>query len=180
MQMGLGTKKGWASLRSRLCKLGRALGLPVRRVPSAAERPTQLFRDQHRELLALATQVESCLVVFERSGHGAAVRECLSRLLGRLETHLIAEDCFMYPALMGHSHADLSQMAKTFAEEMGGLSQVFASLRLRWASVAAIEAAPNQFSQEMKGFLTALRERIEREDRELYALADQRSNLRFY
>ncbi|MBH9553190.1 hemerythrin domain-containing protein [Inhella gelatinilytica] len=169
------------ALRRALWRWGRALGLPLRAPPDpSGPPPTQLFRDQHQELLALATQLESCLAAFRRSGSASQVRECLSRLLGRLETHLIAEDCFMYPALLNHMHEDLANLAKDFAGEMGGMAGVFVQLGQRWASASSIEAHPEAFESEVTGFLTALRDRIEREDRELYAMADQRGDLNFY
>lgn len=58
---------------------------------------------------------------------------------------------------------------------MGNLKETFGAYLKRWNSALKIKAQYEQFRLETQTILTALTQRIAREDQELYEMADQGS-----
>lgn len=99
------------------------------------------------------------------------VRKLLSLMAGKLKVHLAAEDRFLYPLLMKSDDIAVQKTAEKFVQEMGGIYTSFSKFLNKWPSGASISKNSDLFSREMKEVLSALAERIRREDEELYPLA---------
>lgn len=99
-------------------------------------------------------------------------RRLLSRLSGILRVHLAMEDQALYPRLAQHADEKLRTLASRYAEEMGSIQADFTDYLSRWPSRGAIAKDPEGFMKETRAVFTALRERIDREDEELYPLVD--------
>lgn len=99
-------------------------------------------------------------------------RSLLSRLAGTLSVHLAMEDNALYPRLAARADGPLKALASRYAEEMGGIHADFTSYLSRWRAASAIARDTEAFLAETVDVLAALRERIDREDAELYPLVD--------
>ncbi|KTE21138.1 hypothetical protein ATE67_07425 [Sphingopyxis sp. H050] len=97
-----------------------------------------------------------------------AVRGMLRDTLVR---HLKCEDWALYPRLRATGDAAINRMAKEFVDEMGHLASDFDAYDRRWTDEAAL-ACWADFCAETTGILHALGMRIEREDRDLYPVAE--------
>jgi hypothetical protein len=129
---------------------------------------TDKFRAQHDEILGLAGEITA------RLGAGIdapAVRKTLSSLAGKVSFHLAMEDKALYPRLMQQKDQQANALARRFMSEMGGLAEVFASYNTKW-QVSAIKADPEGFATETRKVFGALAHRIQRENAQLYPLAD--------
>jgi hypothetical protein len=133
---------------------------------------TQRYREEHRELLGLAAELEVLLVPSELLHDAAAARAALSALNGHLALHLGTEDNVLYPELLAHPDEAVRASARHAVEEAGELRAAFAGFVRRWPTPRAIEARPAAFAAETRIALQALRGRIRAEDDGLYALAD--------
>jgi hypothetical protein len=132
---------------------------------------TEKFRTQHSEILAIAKDMTTEL---KGEGDAAVLRKLLSNLAGKLNFHLAMEDQALYPRLMERKDADAKGMAKKFMDEMGGLGKVFGTYNDKW-QVSAIRKDPAGFASETQAVFAALTKRIQRENTELYPLADRTS-----
>ena len=97
----------------------------------------------------------------------------LISLSGKLKAHLSKEDSELYPDLLASGDAKLTDMAAAFQSEMGGLSQAFEDYMTTWRSIEALEDDPDGFVRASEAIIDALSDRINRENRELYMLADR-------
>jgi hemerythrin-like domain-containing protein len=135
---------------------------------------TDSFRKQHTDLLAVAGEIGKKLDPAQLAKDASQARMLLSSLAGKLKVHLAMEDKTLYPRLMQDPDPEVSGLAKRFADEMGGIAEVFAGYTDRWPSGKAIQEAPQQFVTDTKKLFAALATRIERENNQLYPLLDQR------
>ena len=91
------------------------------------------------------------------------------RLNHVLSVHLAKEDKHLYPALAKAASPVVQSTAKRFADEMGGLAAAHTAYVGKWP-VTAIAADWHGFARDTRTVMGLLRQRITREDRELYPL----------
>ena len=133
---------------------------------------TDNFRKQHHDVLDVVQTLERLLdpaIVMARS---ADARSLLNSLLGKLSIHFAMEDKSLYPRLEQHAVPAVRETAKRFAAEMGGIKPLLAEFGRKWTD-AAIKSDGAAFCVDAKKLFAALRERIQREDTQLYRLADE-------
>ncbi len=134
---------------------------------------TQNFRDQHDDLLKIASEISTHLNVDELSNDATEVRSLLSKLLGKLSVHLSMEDKALYPKLLEHTDAQVKSMAKRFINEMGDIGKVVMTYKTQWSTAVKIQQAPRDFIEQTKNIFSALVKRIEKENNELYKTVDE-------
>lgn len=127
------------------------------------------FRLQHEEILRAATEITDGLKAKADPGQ---LRKQLSSLAGKVNFHLAMEDQALYPRLMETGDAAVRARANKFKDEMGGLGAVFTEYNARW-QLSAIKADLEGFTTETRRIFGALAKRIERENADLYPLADR-------
>lgn len=131
------------------------------------------FYDHHSDVLTLAAAVERRLDPAGVAADPAPVAADLVRLFGKFSVHLAVEDKSLYPRLTRDGDPALRGLAARFHDEMGGLTQRFETYRKRWPGPLAIAKDPAGFVAETKAILGQLKNRIAREDAELYPLAER-------
>ena len=89
------------------------------------------------------------------------------RSTSRWRTGASTRSCLSQP------DAALREVARRFQQEMGGLHAAFSAFTARWPTAAAISRDAAGFVGEARPLLAALEERIHREDRELFQLAQR-------
>ena len=99
----------------------------------------------------------------------AAVRGMLRDTLVR---HLKCEGWALYPRMQSSGDAEVVRIARIFVDEMGHIAGDFAAYDARWTP-EAVEADWDAFRGETIGILDALGMRIEREEQQLYPLAER-------
>ena len=133
---------------------------------------TDLLRRQHLAASLLGARLRD-LVDHYRGGEDAyRVTLQLARLHSLLRLHLIAEDSALYPALLGSGDAPTVALALEMQAETGLLAAGLERFMVRWSSSALIGADFTAFRAELAELLDQLAARIQREDNELYPLAD--------
>ena len=129
---------------------------------------TDKFRIHHNEILGVAGQIVDEL---KGKADASALRMLLSNLAGKLNFHLAVEDKSLYPRMMEMKDSEANALATKFMNEMGGLGQAFTAYNSKW-TLSAIRADGAGFANETRTVFAALTQRIARENRELYPLAD--------
>ena len=134
---------------------------------------TQRYRDQHDGLLALATEISGSLNVEELTKDASQARALLSQLLGKLTVHLAMEDKSLYPSLLEQGDEQVKKMAQKFSDEMGGIAQAVENYAKTWSSATAIQNDAVTFVDQTKGIFSALADRIDKENNQLYKAYDE-------
>lgn len=128
---------------------------------------------EHRRIDAMASEL---LAIAARSTPPVEGLSSLRwRLNHQLMLHLVKEDKLLYPALRRSPDAEIAAIATRFSEEMGGLAEAFIAYMQAWngGTIAADWAG---FCAHTQTVMLALRERIRREERDLYPkLRDDRA-----
>jgi hemerythrin-like domain-containing protein len=127
------------------------------------------LHDEHRELLDLLGQLSNAIARPEPPPQ-AQLFDLRMKICGTLIGHLKTEDWTIYPMLAAHPDAAVAAKARRFSDEMGGLASAFADYSRRWTTLT-IESNWSGFRSETAEIIKALRQRIEREEAELYPLA---------
>lgn len=94
--------------------------------------------------------------------------EQLDRVLG---LHLELEDSELYPALIGCGNPDAAEVAVACAEDMGGLAEVWSDYLRHWPA-GMIYRDADRFAAVTRVLIEAVAQRVDREERELYPLAE--------
>lgn len=129
---------------------------------------TDKFRVQHDEILAMTREITDKL---KAEPEAPLIRKLLSNLAGKVNFHLAMEDKALYPRLALQKDSHATALAAKFMSEMGGLAGVFIAYNNKW-QVSAIKSDPEGFAHETRKVFGALAHRIQRENTELYPLAD--------
>jgi hypothetical protein len=133
---------------------------------------TQVYRDQHVEILSLAGKLKAMLDVEKLKQDGAAARTLLSALAGKVTVHLAMEDKSLYPALLASADPTIQAKAKRFTDEMGGIKQALTKYLARYPSGTVIAQSAAGFVKETTAMLAVLGKRVQAEDSDLYVAVD--------
>lgn len=134
---------------------------------------TVSFREQHKELLAIAGEISKGLNAEALKKNASNVRALLSRLAGKLTVHLAMEDNSLYTALARHTDASVRLMANGFVRETEGIKQALNAYMRKWATATLIQNAAEDFVEDTGNIFTTLAKWIEKEDNDLYAMIDR-------
>ena len=137
---------------------------------------TDTFRRQHQEILGLVKELQPQLNAVSLRD-AAGVTTGLQRLATMLKAHLALEDSTLYPKLMTHADPTVAATARRYQQEIGGLQTAFSNYLERWPTASSIQQEPDLFVSQTQQVVAALLARIEREDGELYPMADRSSPL---
>ena len=102
-----------------------------------------------------------------------AARLVLSKLAGVLNMHLAAEDNVLYPNLLKTENEEIRTIAQKYIDEMSSLKESFGKYLKKWPSSLSLQSNPEEFIVETEQILLLLRQRIQRENNELYYIVDR-------
>lgn len=136
-------------------------------------RRTETYRHHHEELRAIVGRIEALLDAKSVAADANPIAAVVRELFGKFAVHLAIEDNSLYPRYRDHANTKLRETASRFQTEMGGLGQRFDAYRKSWPGPLAIARDPAAFVTETAQILLALRERVGREESQLYDLIDQ-------
>ncbi|RUL67047.1 hemerythrin domain-containing protein [Dyella dinghuensis] len=104
--------------------------------------------------------------------HAEEIVAQLLAMTGAIKLHLAAEDRVLYPALANAPDPLVAQTSRMFQQEMGGLAETLTGFVSRWNLAAKISQNPQGFRDEANAVFKALHMRVQRENRELYPMAE--------
>ena len=130
------------------------------------------YRNQHDSILQMAESIEKLLTPEKLKEEADGIRSMLSALVGKLNVHLAMEDDVLYPVLLEHSKDEVNRAAKRLQDEAGDLKRIFQVFVDRWPSGEPVKTAPVAFACDVRALLTKLRDRIARENDDLFPLVE--------
>ena len=96
----------------------------------------------------------------------------LARLAGVLRIHFSLGDRHLYPFMIASGQHETTEIARGFQREICHLGRRYDRFMQRWSTSSAIANDVPQFRCEAEVMFTAIRERLRRETRDLFPLAD--------
>jgi len=138
---------------------------------------TASLRAQYRAADSMIEEIFSAIDDYEGDGDAYPLSMRLARLAGILRTNFAMEEQALYPRMLTADHREAAIIARVFQSELGHLSARFDRFMERWGSSAAIAASPAQLEFEAGMMFAAIRDRVQRANRELYPVADVVSTL---
>jgi hypothetical protein len=96
----------------------------------------------------------------------------LAKLTGLLRIHFAQEDKQLYPSLKASSDPAVAATAVRFFDEMGGIGPVYGCFAQKWSGTEAVLGNGDAFRRECREVMAVLAGRVQRENDELYPMAD--------
>lgn len=137
----------------------------------ATSREMDRLRAEHAALMALA-RIILAMIDDPAPLRPADLASARSALRTTLVRHLKCEDWALYPRLRASGEPGLVRLTRAFELEMGDLADNFAAYDDKWTA-ARVAADRAGFCRETRIVFDLLGRRVEREERELYPLADK-------
>ena len=130
------------------------------------------FKQQHVDLFRAITALRE-LAQLGVKEHAEGILQLMVSISTAIKLHLAAEDRVLYPALTDSSDPVTAQTGRRFQQEMGGLAAAYGVFARPWNRVGKIAGNPQGFKDGANIVFKALHERVQRENRELYPLAER-------
>ncbi|WP_019849626.1 hemerythrin domain-containing protein [Desulfitobacterium sp. PCE1] len=129
-----------------------------------------LLKNQHSIIRQLIQEIEEEIRLGNLDHKAFDLSLKISKLSGILVLHLKSEDEYLYPALKSSKDETLSKTAEQLYQEMGTLSAEFLQYKSIYMSATKIKADIPQFIEGSKEIFSALKNRLNTEDKKLYQL----------
>jgi len=126
------------------------------------------LQGQHKRIYSLIDEIRA--IVNQKNSDMIVVK--IRQLASILEIHLRNEDRSLYPDLIKHGNKQVRTLVHRFYSEMGNLSNEYTEFKLKYNKGSKIEADHKLFDEEFNTIITRLLFRLEKEDQELYPLAE--------
>lgn len=133
---------------------------------------TRILKQQHEAALSLVKEVTAACDGQLDDLKAFRISLLLAKLTGLLRIHFAQEDECIYPQMEASADSKTASTAQSFREEMGGLGANYMVFAEKWSTARTIASDFACFKRESGAIFAALGRRIERENRELYPLAD--------
>lgn len=98
----------------------------------------------------------------------------ISILAGQLKMHLLNEDKFLYPNLLACNDIQIKELTNQYKNEMGNLAEEYTKFKNNYNTKNKINQNITMFLPDTIKIMTVLKNRIEKEDKELYRLIFER------
>jgi hypothetical protein len=131
-----------------------------------------ILRRQHDAALDMAQRLLQLIDSYKAGTPAYPILMQLNRLYGVLRIHLALEDVELYPALTASSDPKVARTAQRYVEDMGGLAIELECFARHWSCSASITSNFEEFRLAAQDLMLALAVRIERENQQLYPLAE--------
>ena len=136
----------------------------------ALSREMQRLRAEHAALVTLSRIILD-MILAPNPPPPADLALARGQLRENLVRHLKCEDWILYPRLMATGDAELMRITREFEIEMGSLAADFVAYDKKWSNERVAANWPD-FCRETVIVFDMLAMRVEREERELYPLAE--------
>lgn len=128
------------------------------------------LKRQHSEIIDLAGYILNCIKNNSVDKNIEQVVKSINTISGKLKIHLLSEDKHLYPYLISSSDAALNMFGKKYYEEMSEVSKGYNEYKAKYNTSSKIKQNIGDFKEDTERIFSALSNRVEREERELYPL----------
>ena len=133
----------------------------------------ETMRRQHEAAEEMAASLMAAVASYRDQYDAVPIARLVGKLNALLRVHLAYEDSVLYPTLMRAGDPQVAGLAHWFHDEMGALAAQFEEFARRWSGPSIIDIMFDRFREEATEILASLGARIERENDQLYPLAER-------
>jgi hemerythrin-like domain-containing protein len=130
------------------------------------------FKKDHDEIVSQVNELRE-LVQSGIMENATEIAKLIINMSTVIKLHLAAEDRMLYPAYSKSKDSSISKVGHMFQKEMGDIASAYLEFVGRWNRAARLSQDPAGFREEANNIFKALHFRIQRENKELYPLADR-------
>ena len=125
---------------------------------------------QHKKIVVHATELANMIRAGKLPDNTSKAARTVKRLLLEIVSHLNVEDQKIYPMMQNHEDSHVRSIGAHFQDEMGKMAPAVVAWGEKWAAQGTISDDPDGFINETRGLFKVLKNRIDREETELYPL----------
>ncbi|MCK9396926.1 MAG: hemerythrin domain-containing protein [Methylobacter sp.] len=129
------------------------------------------FRQDHVAILTEVTELRK-LIQTGISQNAGTIAKKIVAISSTIKLHLAAEDRTLYPRLLASDNPDVAQLGIIFQAEMGDIAAAYMEFARRWNLESKVSADPDGFKEDANNIFKSLHQRIQRENKKLYPLAE--------
>jgi hemerythrin-like domain-containing protein len=130
------------------------------------------FKQDHVVILTEVTELRKLIQTGVLQNADAIAKKIVS-ISSTIKLHLAAEDRTLYPRMLGSDDPDIAQIGKTYQAEMGNIASDYMEFSRKWNLESKVSDNPEGFKEEANNIFKSLHQRIQRENRNLYPLAER-------
>lgn len=130
------------------------------------------FKTDHIAMLSAVNDIRQLV----RGGvvpNANALAEKIVFISASIKLHLASEDKYLYPTMSKSADPSIALASTQFQSEMNGIAAAYLDFAGKWNLGSRVAANPEGFKDHANTIFKALYLRIQREDRELYPLAEK-------
>lgn len=131
-----------------------------------------MLKRQHSEVLTIIDNIENLIMDGDLDANAKEISSNMNMMAGKLKMHLMSEDKFLYPNLMKSNRVEVRNIAQTFNNEMGNVSDMFTDFVQKHNTATKFLQNKESFLMESKKIFKIIKDRISKEDCELYPLLE--------
>ncbi len=128
------------------------------------------LKRQHNEIIDLAVYILKDIKNNTVEKNIEQIVKSINTISGKLKIHLLSEDNHLYPYLLNSSDSALNMFGKKYYEEMSEVSKGYDEYKAKYNTSSKIKQNIGDFNEDTERIFSALSNRVEREERELYPL----------
>jgi len=128
------------------------------------------LKRQHEDIDVILTNILKEIKSNDIEKNAMEISKHISILSGKLRIHLNEEDKWLYPSMEKSENSKLQEFNRKYQDEMKGLFGVFMSYKDKFNTKTKILNDMEGFKKETEFVFTKLKERVDRENQELYPL----------
>lgn len=133
----------------------------------------QSLRKQHDSAEDMVATIMTLIESYRDEGDAIPIARTIGKLNVLLRVHLAYEDTVLYPYLIRSGDGETAALAFKFSRETGSLAPQFEEFARRWSDPTAISGMFGRFREEATAIFATLAARIQRENDQLYPLAER-------
>lgn len=126
------------------------------------------YLKQHKEIEEKINSIERLIKENNPEKNAEVIASSISTLAGILSIHLGIEDKFMYTKLSVSEDESVRKMVARYKEQMGGIAAEFTNYKKKYNTKQLILNNRNTLKSETDKMFLELKQRIKREEEELY------------
>ena len=128
------------------------------------------FTEQHYQIIALCKEMKIRAMIENLENDVISVYELQEDLNETLGAHLRLEDLSLYPMLLEHENSKIRDNALKLQGEVSSCTLAHTQYQKKYASQQSIKDNIYEYSEDTQKLATAILERIQKEEIQLYSL----------
>lgn len=128
------------------------------------------LKRQHKDIMKEIDNIDAIINKRDYENYLDNFVMYVNNLAGKLNVHLNSEDKFLYPDLINGKDLELKNIANRYIHEMGNISKKFMEYKNKFNTKSKINEKLDEFVPQTKTIISQIKNRISREENELYKL----------